>query len=248
MKIIKLLLTVLLSNLVIILTTVSCGEEFLELEPVDQLTEASFFKNETDANAALASVYDMLQKYGGFENEYLTKFEWLPVGDMRMEESPADRAIEGLEWDGGNGRFNEVWERHYTGIARANTVIQRIDGIEAEEEVKTQIKAQAKFLRALFYFSLARNFGDVPIILDEPTAETDFNVSRDPLSEVWVQIEADLSDAAQGLPVSWDEANLGRAKKSSALALLAKGPIGLMVPVLAFGSHFALRKEWGLKN
>ena len=222
MKVVNVFLTIILSSIIIVLTTVSCGEEFLNLEPVDQLTEASFFKTEADANAALSAAYDMLQKYGGFENEFITKLEWLPVGDMRMEESPADRAIEGLEWDAGNGRFSGVWNVHYTGIARANTVVGRIDNVEAEEEVKTRITAQAKFLRALFYFSLARNFGDVPLILEEPTAETDFNVSRTPLDQVWEQVESDLEDAVDGLPVSWDEANLGRAKKSSALALLAK--------------------------
>jgi len=217
-KVIKILLTA----TVIIATTVACGDEFLELDPVDQVTEAGFFRTEGDADAALASAYDMLQKYGGFENEFLTKLEWLPVGDMQMEESPADQALESLEWDVDNGRFSGVWSRHYTGIARANTVIQRIDGVDATDEAKTLISAQAKFLRALFYFSLARTFGDVPLILEEPTADTDFNVTRAPLSDVWAQVESDLQDAVAGLPVEWDDANKGRASRTSALALLAK--------------------------
>jgi len=200
----------------------SCGQEFLELDPISSLTEAAFFKSEADANAALSSAYDMLQKYGTYENEYVTKVEWLPVGDMRMEESPADRAIEGLEWDAGNERFGRIWSQHYLGVARANTVIDRIDGIEADDATKNSISAQAKFLRALFYFNLVRYYGDVPLITAEPTADTDFNVSRDPASEVWAQIESDLTDAVAGLPVEWDDANLGRAKRSSALALLAK--------------------------
>ncbi len=218
MKLVRILFTA----TVIIATTVSCGDDFLNLDPVDQVTEAGFFKTENDANAALASAYDMLQKYGGFENEYITKLEWLPVGDMQMEESPADRAIEDLEWDADNERFSAIWARHYTGIARANTVIQRIDNVEATDEAKEKITAQAKFLRALFYFSLARTYGDVPLILQEPTADTDFNVKRAPLDDVWAQVESDLSDAIAGLPVEWDDANLGRAKKSSALGLLAK--------------------------
>ena len=200
----------------------SCGQEFLELEPISNLTEAAFFKTEADANAALSSVYDMLQKYGTFENEYVTKVEWLPVGDMRMEESPADRAIEGLEWDAGNERFGRIWSQHYLGIARANTVIGRVDGIDAEQSAKDLITAQAKFLRALFYFNLVRYYGDVPLITEEPTADTDFNVARTPATEVWAVIEQDLEDAVAGLPVTWDDANLGRAKRSSALALLAK--------------------------
>jgi len=207
---------------VIVSTVISCGDEFLELEPVSNLTEASFFRTESDANAALASVYDMLQKYGGWENEYITKLEWLPVGDMVMEESPADRAIEGLEWDAGNERFSRVWRQHYTGIARANTVIDRIGDVEAPQANKDLIEGQAKFLRGLFYFTIARYYGDAPLLTSEPTAETDFNVSRSPVSEIWAQIESDLTDAVAKLPNTWDDANLGRAKKSSALALLAK--------------------------
>jgi hypothetical protein len=216
------LLKIMLTATVIVLTTVACGDEFLNLDPVDQVTEAGFFKSEADADAALASAYDMLQKYGGFENEYLTKLEWLPVGDMQMEESPADRAIEALEWDADNERFSRVWRQHYTGIARANTVIQRIEGIEASDEAKDLIRGQAQFLRALFYFSLARTYGGVPLILEEPTADTDFNVERASLEDVWAQVESDLTAAASVLPVEWDDANLGRAKRSSALALLAK--------------------------
>ena len=218
----KHLIKIFLVVMMMVSTVVSCGDEFLDLSPVDSLTEAGFFKTESDANAALASVYDMLQKYGGWENEYITKIEWLPVGDMTMEESPADRAIEGLEWDAGNERFSRIWAQHYTGIARANTVIGRINGVEAPQANKDLIEGQAKFLRALFYFTIARYYGDAPLIVDEPTAETDFNVSRNPVSEIWAQIESDLTDAVSKLPTTWDDANLGRAKKSSALALLAK--------------------------
>jgi len=200
----------------------SCGQEFLELEPVAALTEAAFFTSASDADAALGSVYDMLQKYGTYENEYVTKLEWLPVGDMRMEESPADRAIEALEWDAGNERFGRVWEQHYLGVARANTVIGRIDGVDADDATKASIVGQAKFLRALFYFNLVRYYGDIPLITEEPTADTEFNVSRAPASEIWDLIEQDLSEAANELPVSWPDSELGRAKRSSALALLAK--------------------------
>ncbi len=201
---------------------VSCGDEFLNKQPLSDLTEAGFFKTEEDANAALASVYDALQKYGGYENEFITKLEWLTVGDMRMEESPADREIEALVFNPNNGRFRDIWRVHYQGISRANTVIQRVPDMELAEEKKNAIIGQAKFLRGLFYSTLTRYYGDVPLILDEPNAATEFNVTRTPSSEVYAQVEQDLKDAISELPNEWQDADLGRASRTSALALLAK--------------------------
>ncbi|RMG67770.1 MAG: RagB/SusD family nutrient uptake outer membrane protein [Bacteroidetes bacterium] len=202
---------------------IACGEKFLTLEPLSGLTEESFFSNEKDAQAALAAAYDALQKYGAYENEFLAKIEWLTVGDMRMEESPADRELEALVFNPNNSRFFQIWQRHYQGVARANTVIQRVPEIEnIDPEVQEQIVAQAKFLRALFYFGLTKYFGDVPLVTREFTAADDFNVTRTPQAEVFAQIEQDLTDAANVLPDVWDQENSGRATSTAALALLAK--------------------------
>jgi len=200
----------------------ACGEEFLSLEPQGSLTEENFFVTEKDAQAALAAAYDALQKYGGYENEYVTKLEWLPIGDMRMEESPADREIEALVFNPNNDRFNAVWSVHYQGIARANSVIGRVPDMEIDEEVKGQVVGQAQFLRALFYFGLVRYYGDVPLVTQEFTASDEFNLPRIPKTEIYNLIEQDLADAVAVLPDQWGESDLGRATRQSALALLAK--------------------------
>ncbi len=200
----------------------SCGDEFLSLEPQGSLTEENFFVTEKDAQAALAAAYDALQKYGGYENEFITKLEWLTVGDMRMEESPADREIESLVFNPNNSRFNGVWSVHYQGIARANSVINRVPDMDIGNELKTQIVGQGQFLRGLFYFGLVRYFGDVPLVTTEFKATDEFNLTRTPRSEVYALIERDLTDAAASLPDTWGDSDQGRATRQSALALLAK--------------------------
>ena len=88
---------------------------------------------------------------------------------------------------------------------------------------KNEVLAQARFLRAYYYFELVKWFGDVPLAVDERIQFGDqFNIERTPKNEVYAQIESDLIYAAANLPVSWAEEETGRATKGSAQALLGK--------------------------
>jgi hypothetical protein len=98
-----------------------------------------------------------------------------------------------------NGTINGIWGTMYEGINRVNNLILKVPEIEAAEITATQtseILGQAYALRALFYFSLVRAWGDVPIVL-VPMTDLDEagKVSRAPAAQVWTQIESDLSQA-----------------------------------------------------
>ena len=81
--------------------------------------------------------------------------------------------------------------------------------------------AQAKFLRAYYYFELAKWFGPVPLVVDKRINFGDqFNLERTPLSEVYTQIENDLINAIKDLPV--EQTMIGKATKGAAQGLLGK--------------------------
>jgi hypothetical protein len=78
-------------------------------------------------------------------------------------------------------------------------------------------------VRALLYFNLVRLYGDVPLILHDPSTTNvdELKVPRTPKGEVYQQIIADLSDANQ-LPNAYTSGDIGRATSGAAHALLAK--------------------------
>jgi len=86
---------------------------------------------------------------------------------------------------------------------------------------KEQVIAQARFLRAYYYFELVKWFGDVPLAVDKQILfGEESSYVRSPTSEVYAQIELDLMYAADNLPLVQTET--GRVTKGAAQALLGK--------------------------
>jgi hypothetical protein len=120
---------------------------------------------------------------------------------------------------GVNNELRNVLRWNYTGITRANYILEHKDNIDFVG--KDHIIAEAKFLRAYYYFELVKYFGDVPLIIDKRIGiEEALQIPRSPKAEVYAQIEKDFSEAAQVLnPIA---AQKGRATKGAALAFLGK--------------------------
>lgn len=113
-----------------------------------------------------------------------------------------------------------VWDHFYKGINNANTVISRAEEIEGlNEEFKQEKIAEARFLRAHFYFVLVQHFGAVHITLEE-TREVELEAQRTPEEEVYQLIINDLDFAAEFLPIN--QAQYGRPTKDAAINHLAK--------------------------
>lgn len=126
----------------------------------------------------------------------------------------------------GSTYFNLFWENHYIGITRANIVLDRVPLIDFDESVKERLLAEAKFLRAFFYFDLVRNFGGVPLVTSyneilEPSINDKVRATEE---EVYAFIETDLNDAISVLPLrsAQSSSESGRATKGAAQSLLAK--------------------------
>ena len=103
--------------------------------------------------------------------------------------------------------------------------MDRIDAVDFNADLKTQYKAEAKFIRALIYFNLVRMFGDVPLVITEITnPDQGYEYGRDPKADVYAQIEKDLGDAINGLKTKTEyaPADMGRATKGAAMSLLGK--------------------------
>ncbi|MFD2034036.1 RagB/SusD family nutrient uptake outer membrane protein [Belliella marina] len=112
-----------------------------------------------------------------------------------------------------------VWEHFYRGINYANTVISRSENIAIDASLKNAKVAEARFLRAHYYFVLVQHFGAVHLTLEE-TKEVELEAYRTPEEEIYKAIVEDLEFGIANLPVQ--QIQYGRPTKYAAVNHLAK--------------------------
>jgi hypothetical protein len=202
----------------------SCKDDFLDLSPVSQTNVNNFYKTASDMNAAVNATYSALQFNGQYTEWYV--FSEIPSDNTT---NPLSGSVTDMdEFDkfyirSTNPFIDARWNDSYRGIARANTVIDRIGAVQMDDALKNRFIAEAQFLRALMYFNLVRVFGDVPLVLNEVKSVTEgYTHGRTPAAQVYEQIIKDLTDAAAVLPPSYAGNDIGRATRGAAKALLGK--------------------------
>ena len=207
------------------LSFASC-DDFLELNPKNELAVDAYYKTAEQFESALNGAYSTLQddkdnKYYG--DWYI--FAEIPSDNTRNQLSGS--VTDQDEFDKfyirtTNPNLSSFWEINYKGINRINTILGRIDNIEIDKSLSDQYKLECKFLRGLMYFNLVRVFGDVPLVLKEISITESYTYMREPQKKIYEQIISDLKEA-EGLPASYtSDSNVGRATSGAAKALLGK--------------------------
>lgn len=142
-------------------------------------------------------------------------------GSIPNDQSPINALMQ-HRWTPNNSYFDPLWSNRFEGVSRANSVLRTLDQVDdIPESDATRIEAEARFLRAYFYFDLKKNFGNVPLITD-----TTENVNQpNNLEEevIWPQIESDLEFAMNNLPNVMPDPT--RANRWAAAAYLAKAHV-----------------------
>lgn len=123
-----------------------------------------------------------------------------------------------MQHDPSVGYFNTKWKTLYEGVSRANNVLAVLPKSDKVASPK-QVEAQARFLRAHFYFDLKRSFGQVPWV-DQNTENPNQPNTGGDHPNVWTKIEEDLKFAKNNLPNTPSE--VGRAYKWAGQAYLGK--------------------------
>lgn len=205
----------------------SCTD--LEATPTSFVTEDNYFITQDDAIASVTAVYASLSLDPGEQSLFGRNLYFLT--DMGSDyaaagvsaTNPQVRAMSSLTHDATNDRVQVAWRQIYAGINRANVAIDNIPKVTGNEEVKTRLINEAKFIRGLLYFQAVRIWGGVPIVLHEPTSIQleSLKSRRATVDEVYTQIIKDLTDA-ESLPASYTTADAGRATSGAAKAILAK--------------------------
>jgi len=201
----------------------SCSDDFLEVEPKGQQVSSNYYKDEAEAYAGLVATYSSLRKNsGGFEN-MITMMNAASDDNYPGGGGPTDGL--GIHSFGNftidaNTIPGSFWSVHYQGIFRANILLLNLPKTVMDEAKKEKFAAEAKMLRALYYFNLVRMFKNVPLILEPLSPTTMYEVTQAAPEAVYAQIETDLTEAISKLPVVADEP--GRMTQGAAKALLGK--------------------------
>ena len=139
--------------------------------------------------------------------------------------------------------FQDTWNRCYNGIRQASIFIQYADmSIEHSAEEIIDLKAQARFVRAYFYWLLLRKYGPIPLMPDEGVDYTQsydqIATPRSSYEEVADFISAEMVQAAKELQYlkRMDNENIARPTKGAALATRAYALIFAASP-LANGNN-----------
>lgn len=226
----------------------SCTKK-LDQIPLSSSTTLTFYATTGDFIQATNAVYASLRSY--------------PDRQINLSETRSDNLYAvsdgGVrDWEGINSfhstiasniYVNEAWATNYNGIYKANTLLEELaenGAVIPDASLRTRLEAEAKFLRAFFYFDLVRWFGKVPLVDHTLSPSEAITIQRSPVADVYSLITSDLQFAIANLPEVYAAADKGRATKYAAKAILALVYMTRSAPTYGIDGPGLGLNEWSL--
>lgn len=210
----------------LIFSQLSC-KKWLDYNPREdyRITELDYLASESDYRTMAVSVYTPLQ----WLNQAVVVGEIASDNAVSGGENASDvlplQQIDDYTHTGNNATLAELWRSAYEGVNRANYMTQYKSANPAGKAIdfagKEALYGEVYFLRAYYYFTLVKFFGDVPLFVDKRLGLAESgSLGRSPKADVYRQIETDLTAAIAALPAV--QVQKGRITKYAAQALLGK--------------------------
>lgn len=226
------------SFLIVAICFTSCNG-ILDFDPENKQESDDFY--EEGANVALQNLTAI---YNNFYNNDVFGFSFIGLTEIVSDNSdkgsaPSDTGrdkhlLDALELDKNNDSFNELWKGYYAGVTKVNKFLSNLEKLELPTEERARYEGEVKFLRAFYYFSLVRWFGDIPLVTvapdDDLSDEAIANArTRAPKAKIYELIVADLKVAIASCPTkaALNAKETGRVTSTAAKALLAKVHLNL---------------------
>lgn len=198
---------------------VSCGDDYIDTAPVYGIGTDNYFNSESDYYNALVGAYDPLQ----------STYANVLLGEIASDNTFAggESATDVIGWQqvdlmthsAQNSNLRDIWNWMYGGVNRAAYILEFKD--KTDFAGREQIIAEARFLKAYYYFELVKWFGGVPMKGDVRFALGDeLTIPRSTKEQVYAAIEQDLLLAIEDLAPQAPQ--VGRVTKGAAQSLLGK--------------------------
>lgn len=196
----------------------ACKKGFLDRDPLDSVTDISFWKTEEQLKLAVNACYSNLRGNNTIAMENM--------GDNTIYPPTSEyQAISAGNYDFTSGTLNSEWVNLYAAIRRCNHFMENYQkATDITAAALAGYAGQVQFLRAFMYSYLIFLFGDVPLITKTlDIGDPEVFGPRNKRAEVLEFVFADLDAAAAGLPATYASAtDLGRVTKGAALAWKAR--------------------------
>jgi hypothetical protein len=141
-------------------------------------------------------------------------------GDPAASQDAA--TIDNFSFSTTNSHLSNEWGNFYEGITNCNLVLANVPSINMDTALRSRVLAEARFLRAWYYFMLVNIYGEVPIVLT-PLTPAQMQIAQSPTKLIYeTVIEPDLKAALKVLPTGYSGSDVGRATSGAAASLLAK--------------------------
>jgi tetratricopeptide (TPR) repeat protein len=210
-----------------VLFITSCTDSFLELYPETSLNEGNFYSSETEYILLANGCYVPMRNYEKGTHWIIAELisDNLGIQHCTTSGEPTRGAIDQFLLEANNAAYAEFWNVSYQGVTRCNKLLLELERSTikwSSESIKNRSIGEALFLRALYYFNLVRQFGDVPLVTTSISAQDAVNIKRAPVNAVYEQIINDLKEAVGRLEKAVDSEENGRVNETAAQALLGK--------------------------
>lgn len=211
-----------LTVLVFVLT--ACEEDFLDQPIYGVLPLEEYFQTEEELQEGVFACYDVLQWANAsvWNSVYVVKSfpsDESHAGGGSDADQPHYQQLDDYSFTPENAGIDHTFKAMYFGIMRANAIINTAEG---DTDTKKQMIAEAKALRAYFYFELASMFGGVPLRLSLPTPD-EYAIEKSSVEEIYTQIHKDLEEAIPDLPRKSQYSPEMRFRMSQGTAWAIKG-------------------------
>ena len=217
---------------VILVTFASCKKSFLEVDPKATQLEDRYYKTAEQVFNGLVATYDPLSWDGGTAYANFLVFvagaDECYSGGGSSSDLPYLQPVNNYTIDAATGPHASFWQQYFTGVARANNFLSKVQSTDItglSDSLRGRYTAEAKTIRAYFYFNLVRLFENIPMYLVPLEKSEIYNQSQVAPEVVFTQIEKDLTEAIaeRYLPNTVVAATEGgRITKGAAKALLGK--------------------------
>ncbi len=214
-----------LSALAVLVLLYSCKDSFLEVPVTGQL-DSKLLSGSLGLDASLTAAYAQVN---GRANRMASPSNWvwgsIRGGEANKGTDPGDfsdiNPIQRFEALPTQGVIADKYAGNYEGVARCNALLRLLATADPSVTAaqKTSFEAQGKFLRAHYYFELARAFDKVPYVDETVDVGSGIEKVKNDV-DIYPKIEADLQFAVANLPVT--QGQVGRVNKAAAQAYLAK--------------------------
>lgn len=230
----------------------ACQKGFLDQVPDDRLTVDDIFQFRNTTENFLTNVYSAIPDEA-FQRFVTTRNAgpWTGASDeadFNYSFVTSNNLNLGA-WGATDGFVRSYWRNYYQAIRNASFFIANVDKCkELGPQLISQYKAEARALRAIYYFYLLRMYGPVVLVGDTPipldATNDKLQLPRNTMDECVQYVSSELEKAATDLPAKpSSEGNYGRVTKGAALAFRLEALMLNASPLFNGNSDYA-----GMKN